>query len=102
MSVNELGIITSVNNAILERTGFSKTDFLGKHFTQITALQKEPPPNFQKVIQAFLAEKFPPKFEFNYTCKDGSQRSGDARIGLLKQKDKLVGLQVIFRGHHRK
>ncbi|MCW8801980.1 MAG: PAS domain S-box protein [Candidatus Bathyarchaeota archaeon] len=97
VSVNELGIITSVNNAILERTGFSKTDFLGKHFTQITALQKEPPPNFQKVIQAFLAEKFPPKFEFNYTCKDGSQRSGDARIGLLKQKDKLVGLQVIFR-----
>lgn len=97
VSVNEKGIVTSVNNAILERTGFSKTDFLDKHFTQIAALQKEPPPNYQKIIESFLSEKFPHKFEFNYSCKNGSQRSADARIGLLKQKGKLVGLQVIFR-----
>ena len=97
VSVNAKGIVTSVNRAILERTGFSEKDFLGKHFTQIAATQKEPPPSYKKVIYAFLNGEFPESFEFNYTCKDGTQRSSDARIGLLKQKDELVGLQVIFR-----
>ncbi|WNZ28409.1 MAG: PAS domain S-box protein [Candidatus Bathyarchaeota archaeon] len=97
VSVNAYGIITSVNQAVLDRTGFSKEDFLGKHFTQLAALQKEPPPNYTELIDSFLNGKFPDNFDFNYTCKDGTQRSSDARIGLLKQKGELVGLQVIFR-----
>ena len=97
VSVNAQGLITSVNKAILERTGFSEKEFMGKHFTHLTALQKEPPPNYKKLILAFLSGEFPDSFEFNYTCKDGTQRSSDARIGLLKQKGELIGLQVIFR-----
>ena len=96
-SVDVNGIITSVNSAILNKTGFSENDFLGEHFTQLLALQKEPPPNYIKVVDAFLRGEFPESFDFNYTCKDGTQRSSDARIGLLKQNGMLVGLQVIFR-----
>ena len=37
-SVDVNGIITSVNSAILNKTGFSENDFLGEHFTQLLAL----------------------------------------------------------------
>ncbi|PVX23571.1 MAG: hypothetical protein CW691_10250, partial [Candidatus Bathyarchaeum sp.] len=97
VSVDVNGVITSVNSAILSRTGFSEEDFLGKHFTQLLVTQNEPPPNYKKVVEAFLGGEFPESFEFNYTCKDGTSRSSDARIGLLKQNGNLVGLQVIFR-----
>ena len=50
VSVDVNGIITSVNSPILNKTGFSENDFLGKNFTQLLALQKEPPPNYMKVV----------------------------------------------------
>ena len=50
-----------------------------------------------QVVDAFLRGEFPESFDFNYTCRDGTQRSSDARIGVLKQNGNLVGLQVIFR-----
>jgi PAS domain S-box-containing protein len=98
ISLDTKGIVTQVNKAILEQTGFTEKAFLGKHFTQLAAMQANNSPDFTKQVGAFLKGEIPNTvFEFVYCCKDGTQRVAEASIGLLKQNGKQSGIQLMLR-----
>jgi PAS domain S-box-containing protein len=98
ISMDTKGIITQVNKAILTQTGFSEKEFLGKHFTQLAAMQADNSPDFAKQIEVFLKGKIPETvFEFVYCCKNGTQHVAEASIGLLKENGKQSGIQLLLR-----
>jgi PAS domain S-box-containing protein len=96
-TMNMKGIITSVNKAFLDLTGFSKDEIVGKHFTKLGTIQARDLPKYIKLIGSMFRGKQLENFEFVYLRKDRTQRSGEARIGLMKEKGKTVGVQAILR-----
>ena len=97
ISLDTGGIVTAVNRAILEQTGFTETDFLGKHFTQLEAVPSESLSGLTKKITSFFNGQAPETFELWYNCKDGKQLCAEATVGLLKLNNKDVGIQLVFR-----
>ena len=97
ISLDTNGIVTAVNRAILEQTGFTKTDFVGKHYTQLEAVQAENLSELTKKINSFFNGEILDAFEIWYCCKNGKHLCAEATVGLLKHNDKVVGLQLLFR-----
>jgi PAS domain S-box-containing protein len=97
ISLDMNGVITSVNRAILDQTGFSEKEFLGKHFTQLTGIPSENLSELTKKINSFLREETPDVFEFVYCCKDGTRLLAEASVGLLTQNGEPSGFQMILR-----
>ncbi len=96
-TMNMKGVVTSVNKAFLDLTGFSKDEIIGKHFTKLGTIRARDLPKYMKLIGSIVRGKKLENFEFAYLRKDGTQRLGEARISLLKEKGKTVGLQAILR-----
>jgi PAS domain S-box-containing protein len=97
ISLDMNGNVTSVNRAILDQTGFSEKEFLGKHFTQLAPIPAENLSEFLKKVNSFLRGGTPDVLEFVYCCKDGTHLLAEARVGLLKQNGEPSGFQVILR-----
>ncbi len=96
-TMNMKGTVTSVNKAFLDLTGFSKDEIVGKHFTKLGTIQAKNIPKYLKLMSSIFREKTLENFEFTYVRKDGTKRLGEARISLMKEKGKKVGLQAILR-----
>ena len=97
ISLDTNGIVTAVNRAILEQTGFAETDFVGKHFTQLEAVPPDTLSGLAKKITSFFNGQPPETFELCYNCKNGKKLCAEATVGLLKQNNKDVGIQLVFR-----
>ncbi|PVX25437.1 MAG: hypothetical protein CW716_07955 [Candidatus Bathyarchaeum sp.] len=95
-TMNLKGTVTSVNKAFLDLTGFSKDEIVGKHFTKLGTLRLQDIPKYTKLVYSMLRGKKPGPFEFDYLRKDGTQRLGEARIRVMKEKGKTTGLQAIL------
>ncbi len=91
------GKITSVNKAFVDITGFSQDEIVGKHFTKLGTLRAADLPKFIRLFASILSNKVPKRFEFSYVTKDGTQRTGEAHIGIMKENGKKIGLQLILR-----
>lgn len=90
------GTITSCNSSFLQRTGFSREEIVGKHFTKLPTLQARDIPKYAKLVTSVLRGKIPKPFEFRWVHKDGTDRFGEAHFGLLKKRGKLIGAQAIL------
>ncbi|MGD2065807.1 MAG: PAS domain S-box protein [Candidatus Bathyarchaeota archaeon] len=95
-TMNLKGTITSVNKAFLDLTGFSKDEIVGKHFTKMGTLRLQDIPKYTKLVYSILRGKNPGPFEFDYLRKDGTQRLGQARISVMEENGKKIGLQAIL------
>ncbi|MBA7574275.1 Protein-glutamate methylesterase/protein-glutamine glutaminase [subsurface metagenome] len=89
------GFMTSCNTAFLELTGFDHDDLVGKHFTKLPTLQLKDLPKFSKMMRSMIRGEKPKPIEFKWNHKSGKVLMGEARIGVLKNKDKISGFQII-------
>jgi PAS domain S-box-containing protein len=96
LTVDLKGTITSCNSAFLALTGYSEEEIVGKHFSEMPSLLIEDLPRYLKMFASGIKGKVTEFIEFKWRHKDGSIRSADGHIGLLKEKGKLTGFQTIM------
>ena len=97
MTVNNKGVVTSCNPAFLSLTGFSKKDIVGKNALTIPTLTIKSKLKMAGILKKILKGNISETFDFEWKHKDGSIRLGNAKIGLLKKNDRLMGFQAILR-----
>lgn len=96
-TIDMKGMITSVNDAFLRLTGYTKEEIVGKHFTKLQTLRAKDIFKYLKLMGTALRGKLPPPFEYSYVRKDGTVGWGEAHIGFLKKNGKTIGYQAILR-----
>lgn len=97
ISVDLQGIVKSCNLEFVKMTGYPKDEIIGKHFTKLPTIRKRDTPKYVKVVSSIIRGKTPEPFEFEWVRKDGSVRTGEIRIGMMKTGDKLTGMQAFIR-----
>ena len=91
------GVITSVNDAFLRLTGYTKEEIVGKHFAKLQTIRARDIPKYLKLLGPALTGKLPPPFEYSYVRKDGSIGWAEAHIRFLKKNGKTTGFQAFLR-----
>ena len=89
------GVITACNSAVYMKSGYSKEDFIGKHFSKVATIRARDIPKFMKIFTSLIRGKVPKPLEVTYTRKDGITGWTEAYISLVKSGGKNVGIQVI-------
>jgi PAS domain S-box-containing protein len=97
ITVNTKGIITSCNPAFIELTGYSVEEIKDKHFTKLPTMRKRDIAKYLTLYGSLLRGKKQRTFQFEWIHKDGTIRIAEARASLLKQDNKVVGMQAILR-----
>lgn len=91
------GIITSINPAVCEISGYTKDDLVGKHFKKIEIFYKSDLLYYGKLFINALAGKIPQKgVHFKWKHKNGEKRWADAYLNIVKEKGKITGFQGVF------
>lgn len=91
------GVITSVNDAFLRLTGYTKEEIVGKHFAKLQTIRARDVLKYLKLLGPALRGKLPPPFEYSYVRKDGSIGWAEAHIRFLKKNGKTTGFQAFLR-----
>lgn len=91
------GFVTSCNAACEKLAGYSRNELIGKHFSKIGAVRIKDLPQYLKLFGAIIRGKLPEPVELEAVHKDGSAYQVEAHISLLKEDDKIKGVQVITR-----
>ena len=64
------GVITSCNQAALDMVGYSRDEYVGKHFLKLGAFRKRDIPTLAKVFFNVLRGKQIAPYEFQFIHKD--------------------------------
>jgi PAS domain S-box-containing protein len=97
LSVNQNGIVTSVNKKFIELTGFQKDELISKKYFDYPTIIKEDLPKHMQLFKSIIKGKIPESFEFRWIRKDGVIRQGRMYINLVKSGEELKAIQgVIF------
>ncbi|MBD3182004.1 PAS domain S-box protein [Candidatus Poribacteria bacterium] len=100
MTVDLRGFTTSCNQATLDLTGFTREEYVGKHFSQIGIIRPKEIPKYIKLYESIIKEEKIEPIQFQYRHKDGSLRWAEARYAIMKENGKKTGIQVIARDIH--
>ncbi|MHC4630420.1 MAG: PAS domain S-box protein [Planctomycetota bacterium] len=73
LTVDLKGMITSCNTALLEATGYSKDDFVGRHISKIPTARLRDIPKYIKMFNSLLRGNVPEPFESEWIHKDGTE-----------------------------
>jgi PAS domain S-box-containing protein len=97
LTVDSKGVITSCNDSAIKMMGFSKKEMIGKHFSRIGVIRVRDLPKFLKLFSSVLKGKVNDPIELPFCRKDGSLLIAEVRVGLLKENNKIIGIQAISR-----
>ncbi len=89
------GRIKTCNRSFYELTGYSKEEIVDKKFTKLPHLPKEDISKNLKIFSSLLKGKAPKPLKFDWIQKDGTPRTSEAYISLLKRKGKISGILAI-------
>jgi len=95
VTVSLRGVVTSVNPAFLNITGYSKDEVLGKRFYQLGSLRNIDIRNNLKVFASIARGKLPPPVEFVFQYKDGTQGWGEAHLAFIKNEDSRELMAIV-------
>ncbi|MBR9679012.1 MAG: PAS domain S-box protein, partial [Nanoarchaeota archaeon] len=96
ITLNSKGFIETCNQAFIDLTGYKEKDFVGKHMTQTPTLDKLSMKQFLPLFKKVIRHKKNDSFEFDWKKKNGEIRTGEAKINMLKQNNKIAGLQCVI------
>jgi len=97
VTVDLKGMITSCNSALLQHTGYTKEDFVGKHISKVPTARLKDIRKYLKIFGSLLMGKVPKPFEFMWIHKNGSKRWGELRVSIMRRAGKITGFQAITR-----
>ena len=97
LMVSLKGVATACNSAFLKITGYSRDEIVGEHISRFPTIRIQDVPRYIRVfLLAARGRTFKP-FEFIWIHKDGTNRWGEAHIGLMRKGSRITGLQLILR-----
>ncbi len=91
------GFVTSCNAQTLMKTGYSRNEITGKHFSKLGFLRPKEVPRYLRLFSSISSGKLPEPFEAIWHHKDGTPFVSEFHAGLIKKDGKTVGFQVIAR-----
>jgi PAS domain S-box-containing protein len=91
------GVITSFNPSLLEQTGYSGEDFIGRHFTKIPIVRAKDIQKYVKALNSLIRGKIPKPFEHEWMDKAGNSFIGEVYVSPIKKNGKTIGFQAITR-----
>ncbi|HEY4662111.1 MAG TPA: PAS domain S-box protein [Candidatus Humimicrobiaceae bacterium] len=98
ITINSKGIITSCNDAVLDFSGYSREELIGKYFTKRVNLSTKDIPKYLEIFKAILDGKEVSSFEITQHRKNGDVLFGEVYFGPLKNKDnKITGFRMIIK-----
>jgi PAS domain S-box-containing protein len=95
VTIDLKGRITTCNKAFFEETGYSREEIIGKKFTRLPHLPKRDIQKNLKIFGSLLKGKIPKPLRFEWIQKDGTKRTSEAYISLLKKKGKIAEILAI-------
>src|SRR4030065_838952 len=98
ITINSKGIITSCNEAILDFSGYSREELIGKYFTKRVNFSTKDIPKYREIFRAILDGKEVSSFEITQHRKNGDLLFGEVYFGPLKNKEnKITGFRMIIK-----
>ncbi len=97
VTLNTRGIVTFANPSMLELTGHTEGEIVGKWFPKMGTLRLSDMPRFLKIFADIVRGRVPPPTEFAYVRKDGSEGWGEAHISLLKRPGEKTEVLAVLR-----
>jgi PAS domain S-box-containing protein len=91
------GRITDCNSAFLSHTGYTRKDFVNKHFTKLPTVRVKDIPQYIKMFNAAIRGKAQKSIEYRWIHKDGTTRWGEGHFGIVKKKSKISGFHITTR-----
>jgi len=95
ITIDVNGVVTAVNAAVVSISGFSREEFVGKHFSKLDML-KSCIPELVKIHDSLLKGIIPKPFEIKYCRKEGKVAFGEVYISLINEVGIVKGFQVII------
>jgi len=98
LTVEDKGIITSCNDAVLDFSGFSREELIGKYFTKRVNLSTKEIPRYMELFKTVLEGKEGKPFEITQKHKNGDVLYGEVYFGPLTNEDnKITGFKIIIK-----
>ncbi len=91
------GFITSVNPASSNMLGYKEEEMIGRHFTKLGVFKIKEVPKYLKVFKEIISGEDKGIIESIYYRKDGGKFYGATKVVLLKDNNKITGIQAITR-----
>lgn len=95
VNMNMKGIVTSVNAAFLEGTGYSEHEIVGKHLTKLKFFRAQDIPKFLKLYGLIKRKRAPKKIQCAVIHKDGSPHQCEAFVSLSEAAGKRNCIQAM-------
>jgi PAS domain S-box-containing protein len=97
LTLDMKGVVTSCNAATVGISGYPRDEIVGKHFSSLSFLHKEDVPRYLALFASIEGGKVLEPMEVKWNRKDGTSSFTEFHMGLIKEDDKTVGVQVIAR-----
>ncbi|MCJ7665736.1 MAG: PAS domain S-box protein, partial [Actinobacteria bacterium] len=98
LTIDGKGIITSCNDAILDFSGYSRSNLIGKYFSKKVSISTGDIPRYMSIFKNILSGREAEPFEIAQRHKDGYVRYGEVYFGPVRNgNEKLSGFKVIIR-----
>ena len=96
-TVDLKGRVTGCNKAFFDMIGYPKEGIIGKKFTRLPHLPKKDISKNLKIFSSLLKGRVPKPLKFDWIQKDGTVRTSEAYISLIKKGGKLSEILAIAR-----
>jgi PAS domain S-box-containing protein len=90
------GVVTDCNSTALSFGGFSREDFVGKSFVELTKML-DGKFNFTNVYSNLSCGKIVEPFEITFRDSNNNPHFGEIHMSLIWDDDKLTGFQAMLR-----
>jgi len=90
LTVDRKGVITSCNTSATRMLGYAKDEIVGKHFSELGAIQFRDLPTYLELLRSALGEKATESLELTFSRSNGTFLLADVRVSLLKLGGKTI------------
>ncbi len=98
LTINNKGIITSCNDAILDFSGYKREDLVGKYFTKRVSISTKDIPRYMAIFDDILAGREAEPFQIAQNHNNGDIRFGEVYFGpILDGQVKITGFKIIVK-----
>jgi diguanylate cyclase (GGDEF)-like protein/PAS domain S-box-containing protein len=94
IAIDMRGNIKSCNELVLDYTGYTRKELIGKNFIKLKLLKVTDIHRLTKMVLKVLKDKKIPKFEISWKHKNGTSYIGEARLRTIKEENRITGFHI--------
>ncbi|GEM_PF-458828 len=95
-SLNSKGIVTYLNNTLLEISGFDESDFIGKKFSKLPILLPEDYSGYENILDTIIKSRTNEVFELEWKTNDGKTRWSELHFVPILKNERFTGFNITF------